>query len=374
MQQVASTRPQVERPSRQWVDLFYDLAIAAGIIDLAGAYSRDASPSGAIWLGLAYAVLWCTWLLTSASTGSFEHSPRPHSVPSLVVLVAQMGVILFLAVASGDSTPDADGLFDLLLGLALVACLVLAVPAWRAGRLSGRVPLLVAVTVVVLAASYLVPDALGLVMWAGVFVVVAAAVWTLASGAELDSHRVLHRLGELTVIVIGETLVKLVLTASEHTVGSIEVAAMVPILATLAAIWWTYFGGLSHLKVIDGARRRAWMVLHLPLHLALLGISVGLAKLLVGDPSLDKPFGTIALVSGPIVASFAVLAALAIASRRGRAAWIIGGGAVVLAIAAVVCGAWLDPQPTAYVIAAMAVVTAGLATTRSQRQPDVADA
>lgn len=358
-----STRLHLERPSRQWVDLFYDLAIAAAIIDLAGAYSRDASPSGAIWLGLAYGVLWCTWLLTSASTGTFLHSDRTHPVPVVVALVVQMGVILFLAVASGDSIADDAGLFDLLVGVALLLSLALTVAARRHTAHGGAVIGLISAAVVALAASYVVPGGLGWAVWGGAFVLVGIAVWLVVGSGEFDTHRVLHRLGELTVIVIGETLVKLVLTASEHTVASVSVYALVAILATLAAIWWAYFSGLSHTTTLDGPHRRFWIVLHLPLHLALLGISVGLAKLLVGDASLVKPLGSLGLVAAPVVFAFAVVAALAVAARRPAAAWFLGAGTVVMGALALVCQLELAPLPSAFVLAAAALIVAGLATT-----------
>lgn len=361
--QPPTTRLHLERPSRQWVDLFYDLAIAAAIIDLASAYSKDASPSGAIWLGLAYGVLWCTWLLTSAATGSFMHAQRTLTVPTVVALVLQMGAILFLAVASSDSVADDAGLFDLLVGVALLLSLVLTVVARRHTAHSGAVTGLIVAAVVALAASYVVPGGLGWAVWAAAFVLVGIAVWLVAGSSEFDTHRVLHRLGELTVIVIGETLVKLVLTASEHTVASVSVVALVAILATLAAIWWAYFSGLTHTTALDGPHRRFWIVLHLPLHLALLGISVGLAKLLVGDPSLAKPFGALGLVAAPVVFAVLVEAGLAVTSRRATAAWFLGAGAIVMAALSLLCQLTLPTLPSALLLAAVALVVAGLATT-----------
>lgn len=229
--------------------------------------------------------------------------------------------------------------------------------------MAGRVPGLVAAAVVALAVSYLVPAGLGIVVWAGAFVLVGIAVWSVASGAALDGHRVLHRLGELTVIVIGETLVKLVLTASEHTVAAIHLTALVPILATLAAIWWAYFSVLSHSELASMARRRTWLVLHLPLHLALLGISVGLAKLLIDDPSLGKPFGIVGLIVAPVVLAFGILAAAAGAAGH-RATRILVVGAVVMAVVSVGAASVLAPEPSAAVVAILGVGLAGAASIR----------
>ena len=118
-------------PARQWVDLFYDLAVAAGIIALSGAYAYDHSPVGTFWFALAYALLWCTWLLTSSATGSFTAEGAAHSVWSVSLLVAQMGAMLLLAIAATDSVDASAEVFDILLGVALLIVAILAVRARR---------------------------------------------------------------------------------------------------------------------------------------------------------------------------------------------------------------------------------------------------
>ncbi len=229
-------------PARRWVDLFYDLAVAAGIIALSGAYAYDHSPVGTLWFALAYALLWCTWLLTSSATGSFTAEGATHTVWSVSLLVAQMGAMLLLAIAATDSVDASAEVFDILLGVALLIVAILAVRARRHG-LGGarRIPVLAGLATLTLVGSWFLDARLSLLVWCLALALVAWAAWAVTSDPRIDQHRLRHRLGELTIIVLGEILVKMVLTVGEETLWSVSLVALVPSFGILSAIWWAYF-------------------------------------------------------------------------------------------------------------------------------------
>ena len=292
-------------PERTWVDLFYDLAFAAGIIALSGSFADDHSGIAVIWYSIAYAMMWCAWLLTGWATGSLTTTQAPHSVASIGLLVTQMAALLLLALVAGDSIVDAEFYFDVLLGVVMVTTLILALRRRRSGPMRWRVPASVAFACLALALSWYVEGTASLVVWLVALASVALAAWSVASDRETDGHRAAHRLGELSVIVIGEVLVKLTLTLTDESMESLRLAALPGILLTLAGVWWIYFVNLPQASRLTGPRRAWWIVLHVPLHLGLLGLAVGLAKVAVNSAAVvEHP----TLLTLPIVLTMASLA------------------------------------------------------------------
>lgn len=352
-------------PERTWVDLFYDLAFAAGIIALSGSFADDHSGIAVIWYSIAYAMMWCAWLLTGWATGSLTTTQAPHSVASIGLLVTQMAALLLLALVAGDSIVDAEFYFDVLLGVVMVTTLILALRRRRSGPMRWRVPASVAFACLALALSWYVEGTASLVVWLVALASVALAAWSVASDRETDGHRAAHRLGELSVIVIGEVLVKLTLTLTDESMESLRLAALPGILLTLAGVWWIYFVNLPQASRLTGPRRAWWIVLHVPLHLGLLGLAVGLAKVAVNSAAVvEHP----TLLTLPIVltmASLALMAWLAAASW-----WIPAVGMAALSAVAAVTGHGADPLWAAVAIAAITVATAGgLAITPKRSAP-----
>lgn len=354
-------------PARQWVDLLYDLAVAAGIIALSGAYAYDHSAVGTIWFALAYALLWCTWLLTSSATGSFTAEGATHTVWSVSLLVVQMGAMLLLAIAASDSLDASAELFDVLLGVALLIVVILAVRARHRG-LGGarRIPVLAGLATLTLGGSWFLDSHLSVLVWCLALALVAWAAWAVTSDPRIDHHRLSHRLGELTIIVLGEILVKMVLTVGEETLWSISLVALVPSFGILSAIWWAYFVTGDRSRPSSKVSRRVHVAAHLPLHLGLLGLAVGLAKLVVGSDSLSHGDGATALLAGPFAAAMVGLAlagyAGAVSSRRALA--LGAAAAAALVVAGVLTG--LSATPTAYAGFAIALGTAAAAAWRGQ--------
>lgn len=347
-----AARGGFEMPARQWVDLFYDLTVAAGIIAISGSFAYDHSGSGTVWFAVVYGLVWCTWLLTSAATGSLSSAGLEHTALSVTVLVGQMGVLLLLAITAGDSLPESIELFDLLLGAALLLTLVLWVRVDlrtpRPKRRPSGPTVLTAVGIAVLMASWFLRSSAGSIMWIIALGAVAAASWSIAFDRGIDTHRLVHRLGELTLIVIGEILVKLTLTVETETVWSVNLIALVPVLGILSAIWWIYFRTLTDTAALGHGTQRMWTVAHLPLHLGMLGLAVGLAKLTVSAPELAEDNGSVSLLAAPLALVLAALTTLAYVARARSRSVLVVTTAAATAICAL-AGAWDEPLATAYV-------------------------
>lgn len=299
-------------PGRQWVDLFYDLAIAAGIIALSGSFSSDHSAMGALWFAVTYAVMGCLWFITSALTGAYSADPPGPSAGWVALVVVQLALVLLLPVAAGDELAAADAVFDLLLGGALVVSVVLALRGpGRGPARSGPVAGLLAGAAVVLGGSWWAQGPATVIVWLLSLALVGAAVGILASSRGMDPHRVAHRLGELTIVVLGEILVKLVLTLAEESLASVSVAGLAATFAVLILVWWGYFGlAQAGADLSRSARRLVWVVAHFPFHLGLLALAVGLAKASVGSSTLTEHGAWWALLVAPAGLSIGALVVL----------------------------------------------------------------
>ncbi|MEI2819703.1 MAG: low temperature requirement protein A [Marmoricola sp.] len=120
-------------PAPAWVDLFYDLAMAAAVLAISGSYAADYSLAGGLWFAVTYGVLMCFWAFTGVLTGSFTSEPVKQRSWQMVVLVIQMIALLLLAVSAEENIAQAVVIYDALLGLLLISVLVLGLGTGQMG-------------------------------------------------------------------------------------------------------------------------------------------------------------------------------------------------------------------------------------------------
>jgi low temperature requirement protein LtrA len=313
------------------VDLFFDLAFAAGIIAITSAYAYNHSFGAALWYLTVYAILGCAWVLTSASTGAFASRARIFTTGSVALVVFQMAIVLLLAITSDETEYENADLFVFLLGCMLVGCLALALRGERFDvHLPPSVPKLIAAALVMLLGSLLLPRPLDIMAWGITIAALAAAAVPAIRDPEVEMAGLTHRLGELSLIIVGETLVKLVLRTGADSVWSVQVLTLVTVFVILTTTWWAYFIGPATVKRLDARSRVAWVAAHLPFHAALLGLSVGLSLAVVDSDLLDDDATILALLTGPAALVAASLALMArIAGDRRFPVKAAGAGALV---------------------------------------------
>lgn len=349
-------------PSPHWLDLFYDLAFAAGIIALSSSYAYDYSLGGALWFATAYGILGCAWVLTGAALGSFGATERRATTTPVVLLLAlQMTAIVMLAVISADTLAATADSFDIALGLLLVTCLALSAHGRRAEvRVPTLTMALMGVAIGCLIGAFVLPDLMGLIAWFAALLALVGAAWAVLSRMTIDVRRLAHRLAELTLIILGEILVKIVLTVGDETVAAVRIEAIAPVLLILVGLWWVYFTGTMEPPAVrlTGRLREVWVAAHLLLHVGLLALAVGLGKLVVRAETFDKVSGMLAVLTSPAVL---VVGALAVIE------WATGGPRLrAMVVAAVGLGVWaglaavvpLGPSVTGYGLAALLLLLA----------------
>jgi low temperature requirement protein LtrA len=340
-----STPLRAAWPEATWHTLFYDLAFVAAVLVLAGSYSVDYTLINAIWITLAFTLLWTTWLITSLV---LVRVPMGLNRVGLVAL--QMGMVLAAAVAAGGAVAQAADLTEVIFGGMLITVAALlgfgqpAAPANLTRTCAGQI----LAAGVILASSYVLPWWWYFCAWPiAVALVLVVAVRLIRSSSD-SAHTFNHRFGELTMIVLGEAFVKVGLADDADGLNRFRIAALILIIVIITTLWVAYFGVVVRSDAGGSGRLRlVWAALHLPLHLGLVFLAVGLAKLLIDSTTLlHGGIGWLLIV--PLALTLVAMSALSLVSsgRPGRP--IAQSLAVAAGVAGVVALAtpyvdWLTP-------------------------------
>lgn len=358
-------RRQSAAPSAVWSDLYYDLVLVAGIVVLSGSWAEDHSPEYTMWLGVVFGLIWSTWVLTSLVMGSFGARHSDPTAVEIALLTVQMGALLLLTLSSVTDSAGAENAFGLLLSLALAAAVALGLLARRRGvAVSLRTLGLLGFAAAMIGVAEVLPgSALGLatVAWWSALIATLAGGWLGLRSASLDPHQLSHRFGELTIIVIGETLLKMALSANEKGFDKLDSGGLALAMIVVTAMWWDYFSDAVRRPPGPGLRRSAWALSHFILHLALIGAAVGLGKLVVADSGLGHG-GTALLIGVPLTLAMLALALLDVFGDRKIAPVRAGVHAAATIFLGGLTGfAWMHPDDAPLPLVAWMVVIVALA-------------
>ena len=284
-------RPHGEQPRERAVgpiELFYDLAVVAGVAQAAHRLAGHLTWPGIGEFAAVFTLVWIAWL-----NGTLHHElhgredARARSTFLLQILVlAAMGAFIPQAGGNrGAAFAIAAGiLFAVLAGLWLLAARGDRPEYRRTSRLfvAGT-----ATCAVLLGGTALLPASARILAWGLVDVAYLAgfAAVTLLTGpaqavALLVTDALTERFGAFIIIVLGETLTGVVAGLSAEPVsGSALAVGLVAVMVGFGA-GWTYFdfAGGHHPKPERTASLR-WMFGHLPLTAAVAAMGAAMVSL-----------------------------------------------------------------------------------------------
>ena len=259
-----------------WLELFYDLVFAAAVITFSDAVSHNPEPAVIGVVSASFVAVWLIWLATTFYVNSFGIDDALHRV--LVVVQMLLLTLVSLAVGDGiDRNPE----------LASVSFALLAI---NVGIMYGRH-----------ARSDEANSAFA-TMRRNQYFVAALPVLDrggrpragprralgdldrarrhpcardvgsveLARAMPLDEGHLVERLGLLTIIVIGESFVKVSLVVTDGHLDGIDVLVLVALFVAVFAIWWAYFDDIPEAghprwcRGVDRVAARAPLVPALP--------------------------------------------------------------------------------------------------------------
>lgn len=358
-------------PPSAALELFYDLVFVAAVVVLSDSFSHNPGLEDLAWLSVVFAMIWVVWLQTALLFNLCSERPdiSTHDLTRVLVL-AQMLLLILAAVSAADGVErHSEYVGPLFAALLVVLGAMHAFVGRREPELAAfarRRMIGCGIGAVIFALTPLYPDPGYLIPWViGALVVVVPSLRPDPfDGRSVDVEHLVERFGAFTIIMLGETFVKAGLTASEGQMEGLDLVVLVGTFVIVFAIWWLYFADVPR-SGPPGTHRGhlAWMFVHLPLHLAIVGVAVGVAKVITGEETAITPevipFLTVPLVvvlvcmavlealSGdrgpdPVVAVIAVAAALvAVVGLIGRFADPAGLELTSLALAAIMVGAAL---------------------------------
>ncbi len=277
-----------------WIELFYDLVYVAAIIQLGNGLSYHPDLYGFLGFAALFAAIWYAWTSFTFYSNRFDVDDLLHRV---LVFVKMFGIASMAVLAPGVFEGRTQG-FALAYTLVRVTVIAFYVRAYlhadRGRALSGRYAIGFSIGALFWLASAFAPKPWVWVLWVAGFAIELSAPIT-GKARELnyqhppDAAHLSERFGLLTIIVLGESFVK-VLTdlAAASEVAGWETAAMggVALLVT-CSVWWIYFDDVVHSRIRQRpAARLLWLYAHLPLAIGVTSLGVGIKKAVAANPDV----------------------------------------------------------------------------------------
>ena len=364
------------QPEQSWLELFYDLAFVAAIVVMSTTYSTYAGLDGIVWLTLVFSMIWCTWLATTMLLGSGLVS----TLWTRTLLVCQMVLVLGVAITSDYSSRDYSTAVAPLFAVVLITLALFFRAARRANDELHAAYKGYALRCVLAAVVFLIAPAFGWplwypLLWISGIALVLAPTRTEQRRLRMDSHHLVHRFGEFTIIMLGEVVVKLGITASHEPLGEIDVFALPLATAVVFGIWWLYFTDIPQMGLSEIHRRRmGWIYLHFPLHLGVIAAAVALAHTLLPDHA-DNPSAqgaahgsSIDSIQYIVIPVAVILLAIGLIGRCGGAprqlarrrlhTFLAAAGVLVVAESALLGTDSYDLEASAVIVTAVLALTA----------------
>ena len=290
-----------------WMELFYDVVIAASMLLIYGSLAKHLSWPEFFWLSAIALVVFASWLST---TLIYNQLPADTTWRRLFVIV-QMITIVY-AVAAMESSDRVDGDVGIIaLGIAM---LILAA-MWEAGYRSSkdrsapyrRQAAAFAVGAAFLLSAVFLPDSLN----AEVFIIGAligfvpmfvSFVPRLYAANSMDMHHLVERLGGLVLIMLGETFLEMSVLFTKG--GNPRIFVVLLVLVLLTIVWWQYFTYAASRPVTPSVKRLEFFLLG---H-ALLVLGLGSAALALTEVALALEEAlTLPVVAGILGGSLALV-------------------------------------------------------------------
>jgi low temperature requirement protein LtrA len=272
-----------------WLELFYDLMYVASFIQLGNAFAEDISLLTFVKTCLVFLALWTCWTGFTYFSNRYNVDDYFHRIMVFVHMFAVATMtILIPQVMSGQIV-----FFSLAFAFAqfLVAMMYFIVSLqnkfgieytkyWcKVFFLSG---LLWAI------APLFTISVVPYIWVAGILVVVLSPFMkkarALACEIPFDLEHLSERYGLLTIIVLGESFVKVLSELVAKGNGEVLIVQACFALLITCSIWWIYFDDVAHAELKDEETSMpVWLLSHIPLQLGLIFMGVGIKKAVIYD-------------------------------------------------------------------------------------------
>lgn len=278
-----------------WLELFYDLIYVAAFVQLGNGLAADVSGDGALRFAAVFAPLWFAWTGFTFFANRFDVDDFVHRL----MVFAQMFAVAAMAVYAPTVWAEGRVPFSMATGVALAVVALLYVRAIAEGADAKPYAVYWAAVFAAAAGCWLVSAALPApwcyLLWAAG---IGGIVWApfaersraLAELYPIDYEHLAERFGLLTLIVLGESFVKVLAAVSDYGAPYYVLAQAALTLTITLSLWWIYFDDVAGAHIRKGPiTRLVWLFSHLPLQLAVTAVGVSLKKAAFFDLGAAAP-------------------------------------------------------------------------------------
>ena len=302
-----------------WIELFYDLVFVAAILVFSSAVSHLHDGARIGWVVIVFSAVWWVWLSTTMFANRFRMTDLGHRM----LILLQMFFVVLIAMEARAGVVDDEAFLAATYGL-LVG--TVAAMYWRVAHHGGPdAPFArqLAVLHTIAAACFLVvaplPEPLLIAGSAlGLAVMILPALvrsGRLSAFPAIDEHHLTERLGAFTIIVCGESFVKVAIAVSDSTVDGVDVVALAFQFVLTFALWASYFEDIPHAG-INQQRLTPWLGCHLLMQLGIAGTAIGVSKLVALGFFEHLPAEDILEIMATLAVVYLGLAGIGVCTRR----------------------------------------------------------
>lgn len=301
-----------------WLELFYDLVFVAAVIQLGDGLAKV----GFAAFALHFVPLWIAWTGFTFYANRFTIDDLTHRM----LVLAKMFAVGAMAIASRDSMEGNPASFSLAFGATQAIVAVLNYRAWKhlpeARDYSKYWGGVFAASALIFGVSALVPTPWTWALWVlGMLVILVAPLSRPARALferfPHDQEHLAERYGLLTIIVLGESFVKVLSWLTGSDAGMEAQLRGFFNLGITCSVWWIYFDDIagSELRKERGSWF-VWLFSHLPLTLGITALGVAVKKAIELEVGAPAPDGVRWLLAGSLAGVFTAIAALDSATER----------------------------------------------------------
>lgn len=309
-----------------WLELFFDLVFVAAFIQLGNGLSANVTVEGFASFAAVFTVLWIVWTGFTFFENRFALDDFAHRV----VVLFQMFTVGAMAISAADVLEGDPRWFSISAGVAqlVVAAMYLrTIPQVDEARPYARYWGIVFAIggLAWIVATFLPPVAM-YALWAIGSVLIVGAPLSPASRRlderfPSDEEHLFERYGLFTLIVLGESFVKVLssLVREDHAGSGVWIAAAIALLIT-CTIWWIYFDDVAGAPLKKGRGLFfAWLYGHIPLQMGITAVGVAASKAMhfTFEAPADAKYRW--LLAGSIALVFLSVAAIDSVTERKQA-------------------------------------------------------
>jgi low temperature requirement protein LtrA len=302
-----------------WIELFYDLVFVAAILVFSSAVSHLHDAARIAWVVGVFAAVWWVWLSTTIYVNRYHTVDLAHRL----LLLAQMFLVVLIAMEARAGVVDDESYLAVTYGLLLAT---VAAMYWRSSRRGGddpafarRLALLHGSAAACFVVAAILPgDVLVAAAAIGLAIDVVPAIvrsGRLSESPPLEERHLVERMGAFTIIVCGESFVKVAIAVSGSQVDGVDIVALAFQFVLTFALWASYFEDIPYAGV-NQRRLAPYLGLHLVMQLGIAGTAIGVSKLVQINLLAHLPAEDILEIMATLAMVYLALAGLGPCTRR----------------------------------------------------------